>query len=186
MKKKKLDPRVIRKYANRRMYDMTTSTYMTLEDIKQLILTGEPVQVIDTKTNEDLTRNVLLQIILDGENSQSPMLSNEFLFQIIRFYGKSFQPAVSPFLEQGIDLFRKMQRNFYMQIKDTYGKEKTPLGAELWKEFMEQQGPQMQESIRDYVQTNTNTFLQMQEQIKKQTEQMFNYMKFPFIQTGDD
>ena len=186
MKKKKIEPRIIRKYANRRMYDIATSTYMTLEDIKQLILEGDPVQVIDIKTNDDITRGVLLQIILDGENSQSPILSNEFLFQIIRFYGKSFQPAVSPFLEQGIDLFRKMQRNFYTQVKDTYGKDNTPLGADLWKEFMDKQGPQMQESIRDYVQVNTNNFLQMQEQIQKQTEQIFNYMKFPFIQKGND
>ena len=186
MKKRLLEPRIIRKYANRRMYDTATSTYMNLEDVKQLILSGEPIQVVDIKTNEDLTRSVLLQIILDGESSDSPILSNEFLVQIIRFYGKSFQPAVSPFLEQGIELFRKMQHNFYIQVKDTYGREKVALGADLWKEFMEQQGPQIQENIREYMQTNTNSFLQMQEQVQKQAEQLFNYMKFPFIQKSDN
>ena len=185
MKNKKLATRIIRKYANRRMYDVATSTYMALDDIKQLILAGEPVKVVDIKTEEDVTRNVLLQIIMDEENNREPMLSNEFLFQIIRFYGKSFQPAVSPFLEQGINLFHKMQKNFYTQVKDTYGKEKIQLGTGLWKEFMEQQGPLIQENIRTYVQTNTNNFLQMQEQIQKQTEQMFNYIQFPFIQKGD-
>lgn len=178
--KRKNDIRIIKKYQNRRLYDTATSTYIILEDIKQIIVDGDMVQVVDVKTGEDVSRNVLLQIILEEEVNGMPMFSNEFLFQIIRFYGKSFQPSLSPFLEQGIDLFKKMQKQFYEQIRDAYGKERLPSGVELWREFMAQQGPQLEGMIKEYVQNNTNVFLKMQEQLQKQTENIFNYMQFPF------
>ena len=178
--KKKLETRIVKKYQNRRLYDTATSTYIVLEDIKQIIVDGELVKVLDVKSEQDVTRSVLLQIILEEEVNGIPMFSNEFLFQIIRFYGKSFQPSLSPFLEQGIDLFRKMQKQFYEQVRDAYGKEKVPSGVELWKEFMVQQGPQLEASIKDYMQNNTNTFLKMQEHLQHQTENILNYMQFPF------
>ena len=178
--KKKLETRIVKKYQNRRLYDTATSTYIVLEDIKQIIVDGELVKVLDVKSEQDVTRSVLLQIILEEEVNGVPMFSNEFLFQIIRFYGKSFQPSLSPFLEQGIDLFRKMQKQFYEQVRDAYGKEKVPSGVELWKEFMVQQGPQLEASIKDYMQNNTNTFLKMQEHLQHQTENILNYMQFPF------
>ena len=108
------------------------------------------------------------------------MFSNEFLFQIIRFYGKAFQPSLSPFLEQGVDLFKKMQKQFYEQIRDVYGKEKLPSGVELWKGFVQQQTPQIEASIKDYVENSTNVFLKMQEHIQHQTENIFSYMQTPF------
>lgn len=178
--RRKNDMRVIKKYQNRRLYDTATSTYIILEDIKQIIVEGDLVQVVDVKTNEDVTRSVLLQIILEEEVNGMPMFSNDFLFQIIRFYGKSFQPSLSPFLEHGIDLFKKMQKQFYTQIKDAYGKDVLPSGVELWREFMAQQGPQLEGMIKEYMQNNTNAFLKMQEQLQKQTENIFSYMNFPF------
>ncbi len=178
--KKKFETRIIKKYQNRRLYDTATSTYIVLEDIKQIIVDGELVKVVDVKSEQEVTRSVLLQIILEEEINGMPMFSNDFLFQIIRFYGKAFQPSVSPFLEQGVDLFRKMQKQFYEQIRDAYGKEKLPSGVELWKEFMQQQSPQLEASIKDYVQNNTNAFLKMQEHLQQQTESMFNYMQLPF------
>lgn len=178
--KKKLETRIIKKYQNRRLYDTATSTYIVLEDIKQIIVDGELVKVVDVKSEQEVTRSVLLQIILEEEVNGMPMFTNEFLFQIIRFYGKSFQPSLSPFLEQGVDLFRKMQKQFYEQVRDAYGKEKVPAGVELWKEFMTQQGPHLEASIKDYVQNNTNAFLKMQEHLQHQTESMLNYMQFPF------
>lgn len=178
--RRKNDTRLIKKYQNRRLYDTATSTYIILEDIKQIIVEGDMVQVIDVKTSEDVTRSVLLQIILEEEVNRVPMFSNEFLFQIIRFYGKSFQSSLSPFLEQGVDLFKKVQKQFYEQIRDSYGKDRLPSGVELWREFMAQQGPQLEGMIRDYVQSNTNTFLKVQEQLQKQTENIFSYIQFPF------
>ncbi|MCC2644642.1 MAG: phaR [Burkholderiales bacterium] len=181
--RKKNEIRLIKKYQNRRLYDTATSTYIILEDIKQIIVEGDIVKVIDVKTNTDVTRSVLLQIILEEEVNRVPMFSNEFLFQIIRFYGKSFQSSLSPFLEQGVDLFKKMQKQFYEQIRDSYGKERLPAGALLWREFMLQQGPKLEDVIKDYVHTNTNTFLEMQERLQKQTANIFNYMQFPFKMT---
>lgn len=178
--KKKFETRIIKKYQNRRLYDTATSTYIILDDIKQIIVDGELVKVIDVKTEKDVTRSVILQIILEEEVNGVPMFSNEFLFQIIRFYGKAFQPSLSPFLEQGIDLFRKMQKQFYEQIRDVYGKEKLPSGVELWKDFVEQQTPQIEASIKDYVENSTNVFLKMQEHLKHQTENIFSYMQIPF------
>lgn len=178
--RRKNDMRIIKKYQNRRLYDTATSTYIILEDIKQIIVDGDLVQVVDVKSGEDVTRSVLLQIILEEEVNGMPMFSNEFLFQIIRFYGKSFQPSLSPFLEQGIDLFKKMQKQFYEQVRDAYGKERLLSGGELWREFMSQQGPQLEDMIKEYMQNNTNAFLKMQEQLQKQTENIFSYMPFPF------
>ena len=181
--RRKNDIRLIKKYQNRRLYDTATSTYIILEDIKQIIVEGDMVQVIDVKSNEDVTRGVLLQIILEEEVNGVPMFSNDFLFQIIRFYGKSFQSSLGPFLEQGVDLFKKMQKQFYEQVRDSYGKERLPAGVELWREFMTQQGPKLEGMIKDYVQNNTNTFLKVQEQLQKQTENMLSYMQFPFNMT---
>ncbi|MFN7093775.1 MAG: polyhydroxyalkanoate synthesis repressor PhaR [Burkholderiales bacterium] len=178
--KRKNEVRIIKKYQNRRLYDTATSTYIILEDIKQIIIGGEVIQVIDVKTEQDVTRSVLLQIILEEEVNGAPMFSNNFLFQIVRFYGKVFQPSLSPFLEQGVDLFKKMQKQFYDQIRDSYGKEKLLSGVELWKEFMHQQGPQLEDTIKEYMQNNTNAFLEMQDHLQQQTEQVFNYMQFPF------
>jgi polyhydroxyalkanoate synthesis repressor PhaR len=151
-----------------------------LEDIKEMILNGDTIKVVDLKTNEDVTRSILLQIILEEEVKGAPMFSDEFLYQVICFYGKALQPSLSPFLEQGVELFRKMQKRFYEQIRDAHGKDQRASGVELWKEFMHQHGPLIEEVIRDQVQTSTNVFLKMQEQIKAQTRSIFDYMQFPF------
>jgi polyhydroxyalkanoate synthesis repressor PhaR len=178
--KKKIETRIIKKYQNRRLYDTATSTYIVLDDIRQIIVDGELVKVIDVKSEQEVTRSVLLQIILEEEVNGIPMFSDEFLFQIIRFYGKSFQSSLSPFLEQGVDLFRKMQKQFYEQIRDVYGKEKLPSGVELWKGYIQQQTPQIEASIKEYVDNSTNAFLKMQEHLQHQTENMLSYMQIPF------
>jgi polyhydroxyalkanoate synthesis repressor PhaR len=166
MKQRKHETRIIKKYQNRRLYDTATSTYVILEDIKQMIMDGEQIKVIDIKTEQDVTRSVLLQIILEEEVNGIPMFSNDFMFQIIRFYGKAFQPSLSPFLEHGVELFKKMQKQFYEQIRDVYGKERLSSGVVLWKEFMQQQGPVIEDAIKDHIQSSTDAFLKMQEQIQ--------------------
>jgi len=172
--------RIIKKYQNRRLYDVTTSTYVVFDDIKQIIIGGEEIRVVDVKTEQDVTRSVLLQILLEEEMHGMPVLSNEFLYQIIRFYGKGFNTSLGPFLEQGLDLFRKMQKQFYEQIRDIYGKEKLSSGVELWKEFIKNHGPEIEDIIKEQMQNNTNAFLRMQEQLHKQTRQLFDYMQLPF------
>lgn len=172
--------RIIKKYQNRRLYDTETSSYVILEDIKGMILNGDTLKVVDLKTNEDVTRSILLQIVLEEEIKGVPMFSDEFLYQVICFYGKALQPSLSPFLEQGVELFRKMQKKFYEQIRDANGKDQRSSGVELWKEFMHQHGPLIEEVIRDQVQTSTSVFLKMQEQIQAQTRSIFDYIQFPF------
>ena len=88
---KKNADRLIKKYPNRRLYDTQTSSYITLSDVKQLVLDNEVFTVVDAKTNEDLSRSILLQIILEEEASGAPMFSSDVLSQIIRFYGHAMQ-----------------------------------------------------------------------------------------------
>jgi polyhydroxyalkanoate synthesis repressor PhaR len=178
--KKKAETRVIKKYQNRRLYDTATSMYIILSDIKEYIVAGERIKVIDVKTEQDVTRSVLLQIILEEEVNGAPMFSDDFLFQIIRFYGKSFQPSISPFLENGIDLFRKMQKQFYDQINTNPNAENITAGIDMWNNFLSKKNTQIENNIKDYIENSTNTFLKMQENLKEQTEKMLSYIPFPF------
>lgn len=97
--------RLIKKYPNRRLYDTQTSTYITLADVKQLVLAGESFTVIDAKSSEDLTRSILLQIILDEESGGVPMFSATMLSQVIRFYGNAMQGMMGDYLEK---IFRRL------------------------------------------------------------------------------
>lgn len=178
--KKTNELRIIKKYQNRRLYDTATSTYIILEDIKQMIIEGDTVKVIDVKSDSDVTRSVLLQIILDEEAHATPIFSNEFLLQIIKFYGKSFQPAISPFLEQGIDMLKQTQKKFYAQLKSNQKENHGSNNLDAWKEFWNQSGGAVQQNIFDYLSTSTTNFLQMQEQINSQAENIINMMNFPF------
>ena len=113
--------RVIRKYANRRLYDTSESRYVTLEDIRQLIIDQEDFYVEDSKSGEDLTRNILLQIITEQENQggeeRGPMFSNKVLQQLIRFYGDSMQGSMSGYLEQSISIFMEQQKLLREQMQ---------------------------------------------------------------------
>lgn len=114
--------RIIRKYANRRLYDTSESRYVTLEDIRQLIIEQEEFYVEDSKTREDLTRNILLQIITEqenqgGETQGQPMFSNKALRQLIRFYGDSMQGSMGNYLEQSISTFMEQQKLLREQMQ---------------------------------------------------------------------
>lgn len=113
--------RIIRKYANRRLYDTSESRYVTLEDIKQLVTHKESFRVEDSRTGEDLTRNILLQIIIEQENKSSPgapMFSNKVLQQLIRFYGDGTQQTMSGYLEQSINAFMEQQKILREQMQN--------------------------------------------------------------------
>ena len=113
--------RIIKKYPNRRLYDTEISSYITIEDVRQLIVDGESFEVRDAKTGEDLTRQVLLQIIAEHEQDGQPMLSTQLLSQMIRFYGDSLQGFMGNYLERSMQLFLEQQNQFRQQIGGLLG-----------------------------------------------------------------
>lgn len=114
--------RILRKYTNRRLYDTSRSCYVTLEDVKQLVLSGEQFQVRDSKTGNDLTRNILLQIISEQEaEGHGTLLTNQVLQQLIRFYGDSMQGMMSQYLEQSIAAFLEHQDRIREQMQTMIG-----------------------------------------------------------------
>ena len=108
--------RTIKKYANRRLYDTAISQYVTLEDIRNLVIHSEPFQVVDAKSGEELTRSILLQIICEREDSGDPILSTEFLERVIRFYGDAMQGFMGNYLEKSIDSFLQQQETIRTQM----------------------------------------------------------------------
>ena len=120
------DPIVIKKYANRRLYNTGTSTYVTLEDLAEMVKKGEEFTVQDAKTGDDITHPVLTQIIFELENKDGQnMLPISFLRQLISFYGDQMQMIVPSFLEQSMLAFSKEQERFREQLKGAFGK--TPM-----------------------------------------------------------
>lgn len=99
------ESRIIKKYPNRRLYDTEISSYITLEEVRQLVVDGEKFEVRDAKTGEDLTRSVLLQIITEHEDSGQPMFTTQLLSQVIRFYGDSMQGFMGSYLEKACRCF---------------------------------------------------------------------------------
>ena len=119
---KEKEPVTIKKYANRRLYNTGTSTYVTLEDLAAMVKSGEDFVVFDAKTGEDITRSVLAQIIFEQENKEGQsLLPIAFLRQLIRFYGDSMQMLVPRYLEQSIDTFTKEQGKFRAQMAQAFG-----------------------------------------------------------------
>ncbi|MCW8943220.1 MAG: polyhydroxyalkanoate synthesis repressor PhaR [Sedimenticola sp.] len=109
--------RIIKKYPNRRLYDTELSRYITLNDIRELVMKGSDFQVVDTNTNEDLTRSILLQIMLDEESGGEPLFSAKMLSQIIRFYGGTVQGILARYLEESLSMFVQQQE----QMNNTVG-----------------------------------------------------------------
>lgn len=111
--------RVLKKYPNRRLYDTKNSVYVTLEDVRQMVLASESIQVVDSKTGADLTRSVLLQIIAEQEGEgHEPLLTNRLLQQLIRFYGDSMQGVLSRYLEQSVMTFLQQQELYQRRMRD--------------------------------------------------------------------
>jgi polyhydroxyalkanoate synthesis repressor PhaR len=132
--------RTIKKYPNRRLYDTEISSYITLEEVRQLVLDGETFEVRDAKSGEDLTRSVLLQIISEHEEKGQPMLSPQLLSQIIRFYGDSLQGFMGPYLERSLQVFLDQQQQFRTQLNSLLGQtpwsmlnELTERNMDAWK-----------------------------------------------------
>lgn len=144
--------RIIKKYPNRRLYDTKTSSYITLADVKDMVMACEHFVVVDAKSGEDLTRSILLQIILEEETAGVPMFSTQALAQIIRFYGHTMQGLMGHYLEKNIQSFIDMQSRL----------------AE--NSMMNLQNPLMQNFMGGYMEQSRSLFQQMQEQMSKQAE----------------
>ncbi|MBI5860910.1 MAG: polyhydroxyalkanoate synthesis repressor PhaR [Rhodocyclales bacterium] len=164
--------RLIKKYPNRRLYDTRTSTYITLPDVKELVLAHENFQVVDAKSGEDLTRAILLQIILEEEAGGAPMFSSDLLSQMIRFYGSAMQGMMGRYLDNNMKAFVEMQVKLKDQARTIYG-DKSSGNQDLWTQFLSFQGPAMQQMMGSYVDQTQKVFQQMQDRMKEQARKIF-------------
>lgn len=125
--------RVLKKYPNRRLYDTQTSSYITVQDVKEMVLRAVEFQVQDAKTGEDITRSILLQIILEEETAGVPMFSTPMLANIIRFYGHAMQGMMGHYLEHNLQAFADLQQKFSEQSKTLY--DPTSFNADAWTQW---------------------------------------------------
>ncbi len=176
--------RLIKKYPNRRLYDTKTSSYITLADVKQMVHWQEDFQVIDAKSGDDLTRSILLQIILEEEsNGGLPMFSSDLLSQLIRFYGNAMQGVMGTYLEKNIKAFQDMQKTLQEQSSRMYG-DNSKASQDLWAQFMNLQGPAMQSLMQAYMEQSQKMFAQFQDQMQNQARNMFTGFNFPGFPAG--
>ena len=133
-------PRTIKKYPNRRLYDTESSHYITLTDVRDLVLQGEQIKVVDAKTDEDLSRSILLQIMLEEEAAGEPLFTANMLAQIIRFYGGTMQGLFARYLEESLSMFAQQQPG--------------------WQEGL---GAKPLQEMTDLARTNMETWTDMQE-----------------------
>lgn len=138
------EKRIIKKYPNRRLYDTEESKYITLEDIRKLVLSNKSFMVKDVKTEEDLTRTILLQIIIEQEDDGEPLFSTDALSHIIRFYGDSVQSVAGDYIQQSINLFVNQQKQIQDQLSSavntnplTAMAEMTEKNMDMWKKMQE-------------------------------------------------
>jgi polyhydroxyalkanoate synthesis repressor PhaR len=158
--------RTLKKYPNRRLYDTRTSSYITLADVKRMVLDNEDFEVRDAKTGDDLTRSILLQIILEEESGGVPMFTTQMLAQIIRFYGHAMQGFMGTFLEKNLQGFVDFQNQVMSQSPGLY--DPKSIGPEAWTQFLAEQAPVMQNLMTSYV-----------DQSRAMLEKMHEQMPFP-------
>ncbi len=135
--------RIIKKYPNRRLYDTEISRYITLDDVRNLVLSGIEFRVTDVKTEEDLTRSVLLQIISEQEHEGKPIFNTPMLAQLIRFYGNAYQSAFSEYLQKSLEMFASQQQSFQKNFQQavssnpfaTTVSELTEQNMEAWRQL---------------------------------------------------
>ncbi len=156
--------RVIKKYPNRRLYDTNSSAYITLSAVKQLVMDCEPFVVLDAKSGEDLTRSILLQIILEQEANGSPMFTAPVLSNIIRFYGHTMQGFMGGYLERNMQALADVQARV--------GEQSQSMTPDVWKQFMAMQLPVVQGMMAPNLDQSKALLTQLQEHMQKQTEQV--------------
>ena len=165
---RKAGPRVLKKYPNRRLYDTEVSSYITLTEVKAMVLKGVDFEVRDAKTGEDLTRSILLQIILEEETGGVPIFSTGMLSQIIRFYGHAMQGMMGSYLEKNLQTFTDIQGRLASQSKGLV--DPAAQSPEMWSHFLNGQAPGVQSLMSNYLEQSAQVFVQMQDQMAKQAE----------------
>ena len=140
------DVRIIKKYPNRRLYDTQESRYITLNDVRQLVLDGTEFEIIDKKTGDDITRSILLQVIAEQEQGDESIMSEDFLAQVIRSYSGNMNALVGGYLERSLNLFLAQQQKMSESFKDVVGME--PFGA-----------------VTELAQRNLNQWMDLQKQM---------------------
>ncbi len=163
--------RILKKYPNRRLYDTEISSYITLTEVKAMVLSGTAFEVRDAKSGEDLTRSILLQIILEEETGGVPMFSAPMLAQIIRFYGHAMQGMMGSYLEKNLQTFTDVQARLAEQSTGLL--DPRLQSPEMWAKLVSGQAPVMQNLMGSYLEQSRQAFAQMQEQLNKQTEAIF-------------
>jgi len=161
-------PRIIKKYPNRRLYDTETSTYITLAEVKDLVLQYKVFQVQDAKTGDDLTRAILLQIILEEESGGVPMFTTDMLANIIRYYGHAMQGLMGSYLERSIMAFHEAQKRFQEQAQ-----------TQPWP-FIPGQMPNV---MGGYLEKGAKAVIDMQEELRNQAFKLFS--GFPYAANAD-
>jgi polyhydroxyalkanoate synthesis repressor PhaR len=174
-------PRIIKKYPNRRLYDTETSTYITLVEIKDLVLAYREFQVLDAKTGDDLTRSILLQIILEEESGGVPMFSSDMLANIIRYYGHAMQGLMGSYLERSIHAFHEAQKRFQEQASTLYG-EVPKVPAEAWSQLVTGT-PQIPNVMGGYLEKGAQAVIDMQDELRRQALKLFS--GFPYANAAE-
>ena len=166
--------RILKKYPNRRLYDTETSTYITLAEVKELVLQYKDFQVQDAKSGDDLTRSILLQIILEEESGGVPMFTEPMLANIIRYYGHAMQGLMGSYLERSIFAFHEAQKRFQEQAQTIYG--------ELPK--MTLMPGQAVPNVMGQLEKGAKAVIDLQEELRSQALKMFS--GFPYSATGPE
>ena len=170
-------PRIIKKYPNRRLYDTETSTYITLAEVKDLVLQYKDFQVQDAKSGSDLTRAILLQIILEEESGGVPMFTTDMLANIIRYYGHAMQGLMGSYLERSIHAFHEAQKRFQANAQVLYGElPKAPTDA--WKQYLTGDGQQIPGMVGGYLEKGAKAVIDMQDELRNQALKLFS--GFPY------
>ncbi len=153
--------RVLKKYPNRRLYDTQASSYITLADVKQMVLAGEAFEVRDAKTGDELTRSILLQIILEEESGGVPLFSTQALAMIIRLYGHAMQGMMGSLIEKNLQSFAELQGQLLKNSQGLY--DPSRLSPEAWQQLLGAQNPLMQKLMNSYLDQGRAMFEQMQQ-----------------------
>ena len=167
-------PRIIKKYPNRRLYDTETSTYITLAEVKDLVLGYKDFRVQDAKSGEDLTRAILLQIILEEESGGVPMFTTDMLANIIRYYGHSMQGLMGSYLERSIHAFHEAQKRFQEQAQVLIPK----VPPDAFTNMMA--GQQIPQVMGGYLEKGAKAVIDMQDELRNQAFKLFS--GFPYAQ----
>ena len=135
--------RIIKKYPNRRLYDTESSCYITLSEVRELVVNEVPFKVVEQKTNEDITRSILLQIILEQESETNPLFSNDNLQRFIRYYGSAPQQGFSEFIGQSLQFFHDQQLEFGKAMEGFTGQNPMSVWADMTRKNMDTWGQMM-------------------------------------------